>query len=68
MKYRTVITEGVEKMETKVYEVSRIDGDYAWLTCLSANEEPYFIARALLPQEIDEGSKLKLENFQFVMA
>jgi hypothetical protein len=55
-------------METKVYEVSRIDGDYAWLTCLSANEEPYFIARALLPQEIDEGSKLKLENFQFVMA
>jgi hypothetical protein len=68
MKYRNVITEGVEKMETKVYEVSRIDGDYAWLTCLSANEEPYFIARALLPQEIDEGSKLKLENFQFVMA
>ena len=55
-------------METKVYEVSRIDGDYAWLTCLSANEEPYFIARALLPQEIDEGSKLKLENYQFVMA
>ena len=55
-------------METKVYEVSRIDGDYAWLTCLSANEEPYFIARALLPQETDEGSKLKLENFQFVMA
>ena len=55
-------------METKVYEVSRIDGDYAWLTCLSANEEPYFIARALLPQEIDEGSKLKLENFKFVMA
>jgi len=68
MKYRNVITEGVEKMETKVYEVSRIDGDYAWLTCLSANEEPYFIARALLPQETDEGSKLKLENFQFVMA
>lgn len=55
-------------METKVYTVSRIDGDYAWLTCLSAEEEPYFIARALLPMEIDEGSKLKLENFQFVMA
>ena len=55
-------------METKYYTVSRIDGDYAWLTCTTAEEEPYFIARALLPQEIDEGSRLKLENFQFVMA
>ena len=54
-------------METKYYVVSSIDGDYAWLTCTSAREEPYFIARALLPQEIDEGSKLKLENFQFEM-
>ena len=49
-------------METKYYTVSRIDGDYAWLTCTTAEEEPYFIARALLPQEIDEGSRLKLEN------
>ena len=55
-------------METKYYTVSRIDGDYAWLTCTTAEEEPYFIARALLPPEIDEGSRLKLENFQFVMA
>ncbi|MBR4473526.1 MAG: hypothetical protein IKS55_07790 [Oscillospiraceae bacterium] len=55
-------------METKYFVVSRIDGDYAWLTCTSAEEEPFFIARALLPMETDEGSKLKLENFQFVMA
>lgn len=55
-------------METKYYFVSRIDGDYAWLTCVSAQEEPFFIARALLPQEIDEGSRLKLENFRFEMA
>ena len=54
-------------MEAKYYIVSRIDGDYAWLTCTSAKEEPYFIARALLPLEIDEGSKLKFENFQFEM-
>jgi len=54
-------------METKYYVVSRIDGDYAWLTCTSAVEEPYFIARALLPQEIDEGSRLKFENFCFEM-
>ena len=55
-------------MATKSSTVRRIDGDYAWLTCTTAEEEPYFIARALLPQEIDEGSRLKLENFQFVMA
>ena len=52
-------------METKYYVVSRIDGDYAWLTCTSAKEEPVFIARALLPMEIDEGSRLKMENLQF---
>ena len=54
-------------MEPKYYIVSRIDGDFAWLTCTSAQEEPYFIARALLPEAIDEGSRLKLENFQFEM-
>ena len=54
-------------MEPKYYIVSRIDGDYAWLSCTSTQEEPYFIARALLPEEIDEGSHLKLENFQFEM-
>lgn len=54
-------------MDTKYYVVSRIDGDYAWLSCTSAQEEPYFIARALLPMEIDAGSQLKLENFQFEM-
>ena len=56
-----------KNMEAKYYTVSRIDGDYAWLTCTSAEEELYFIARALLPLEIDEGSKLKFENFQFEM-
>lgn len=54
-------------METKYFTVTRIDGDYAWLTCVGTNDEPVFIARALLPMEIDEGSKLKYENFQFEM-
>ena len=54
-------------METKYFVVSRIDGDYAWLTCISAEEEPFFIARALLPMEADEGNKLKMENLQFEM-
>ena len=51
-------------METKYFTVSRIDGDYAWLIC-EGMEEPVFIARALLPMEIDEGSRLKFENFQY---
>ena len=53
-------------METKYFTVSRIDGDYAWLSSAdSPNDEPLFIARALLPMAIDEGSRLKCENFQF---
>ena len=54
-------------METKYYVVDRIDGDYAWLKCTSAEEDLFFIARALLPMEIDEGSRLKMENLQFEM-
>lgn len=29
-------------METKYYIVSRIDGDYAWLTRTDVEEEPLF--------------------------
>ncbi len=54
-------------METKYFVVSRIDGDYAWLSPIDSSGEPVFFARALLPLEIDEGSKLKYENFQFEM-
>ena len=52
-------------METKYYIVARIDGDYAWLNRTDAQEEPLFIARALLPEEIDEGTKLKYEMLQY---
>lgn len=52
-------------METKYYIVARIDGDYAWLNRTDAEEEPLFIARALLPEEIDEGMKLKYEMLQY---
>lgn len=51
-------------LETKYYTVSRIDGDYALLT----NEtlaEPFLVARALLPEEINEGTKLKYELLQY---
>ena len=54
-----------DKMETKYYIVARIDGDYAWLNRTDAEEEPLFIARALLPEEIDEGTRLKYEMLQY---
>ena len=52
-------------METKYYIVASIDGDYAWLNRMDAEEEPLFIARALLPEAIDEGTKLKYEMLQY---
>ena len=52
-------------METQYFMVPRIDGDYAWLKRMDAEEEPLFIARALLPEEIDEGTKLKYEMLQY---
>ena len=58
-------TDMNNSMETKYYIVARIDGDYAWLNRTDAEEEPLFIARALLPEEIDEGTKLKYEMLQY---
>ena len=54
-------------METKYYIVPRIDGDYAWLsrTDTDTSEEPVFIARALLPEGVSEGTKLKSEFLQY---
>ena len=52
-------------METKYYTVARIDGDYAWLKPTDKEEEPLLVARALLPEEIDEGTNLKYEFLQY---
>ena len=54
-----------DRMETKYYIVARIYGDYAWLNRTDAEEEPLFIARGLLPEAIDEGTKLKYEMLQY---
>lgn len=50
-------------MEAKIYVLTKIEGDYAYL-CDEAGEE-LFIAMALLPFGVDIGSKLKYENFEF---
>ncbi|MBC5996409.1 DUF3006 domain-containing protein [Romboutsia ilealis] len=52
-------------MITREYIVSLIDGDYAVLE--DENKEQIRIARALLPLEIDEGSHLLFENFQYTI-
>ena len=53
-------------METWFYEEVSIDGDYANLrrTDIESNDLK-LVARALLPAEIMEGSKLKYELMQY---
>ena len=53
-------------METFYYEVVSIDGDYANLkrTDIESDE---LVARALLPPEIREGSRLKYEWLSYQM-
>lgn len=53
-------------METWFYEVICIDGDYANLKRTDIDSDDIkLVARALLPPEIMEGSKLKYEMFQY---
>ncbi|MDE6626900.1 MAG: chorismate--pyruvate lyase [Lachnospiraceae bacterium] len=53
-------------METMYYVVENIDGDYANLrrTDIESNDLK-LIARALLPENISVGSKLKYEMLQY---
>lgn len=53
-------------MNTFQYRVASIDGDYANLERLDAPEEGYkLVARALLPPEIAEGTKLLYEMMEY---
>ena len=53
-------------METWFYEVVSIDGDYANLKRTDIESDDLkLVARALLPTEIMEGSKLKYELMQY---
>lgn len=53
-------------MNTFFYEVVSIEGDYANLKRTDIeSDEIKLVARALLPQEIREGSKLKYEFMQY---
>lgn len=53
-------------MNTMQYIVESIDGDYAHLRRIDIeSEEMKLVARALLPAEITEGSKLLYEWMQY---
>ena len=55
-------------METWFYEVVSFDGDYANLRRTDIeSDDVKLVARALLPAEIVEGSKLKYEMMQYEM-
>lgn len=50
------------------YTVSKIDGDYALLFRTDVEDnEGITVARALLPEDIDEGSSLVWENLTYTM-
>ena len=52
--------------EAIFYEVVSIDGDYANLKNIDSEEDELkLVARALLPPEIREGSRLKYEMLQY---
>jgi hypothetical protein len=50
-------------LETVIYKLVTIDGDYAVL--LSEDGIENRVARALLPPEADEGNLIKWENFSY---
>ena len=53
-------------METWYYEVVKIDGDYANLRRTDIESDDLkLVARALLPPDIVEGSRLKYEMLQY---
>lgn len=54
--------------EECIYIVKSIDGDYANLIREdNMDMEPKLVARALLPVEISEGSRVKYEMLQYTM-
>ena len=54
------------EFKTMYYTVERIDGDYAHLRRTDEEmKETELVARALLPDSIREGSRLKYEMLQY---
>ena len=55
-------------MEPKDYTVIRIESEYAYLRADdAAADEALFIAMALLPAEVDVGTRLHYEMFSYTI-
>ncbi|MBO5912742.1 MAG: hypothetical protein J6Q76_04650 [Clostridia bacterium] len=55
-------------MEPKDYIVAKIEGEYAYLHDISGQcDEDLFIAMALLPPDINVGTRLHWELFQYTV-
>ena len=55
-------------MEPKDYIVSKIEGEYAYLQVIdNPAEEELFIAMALLPANVDVGTRLHYEMLQYTI-
>ena len=54
-------------MGKRIFIITKIEGDYAYLSSSEDGEE-FFIALALLPIGADLGSTLEYENFEFSLA
>ena len=56
------------EFQTMYYVVEKIDGDYAYLKRTDEEmDEPKLVARALLPETIMEGSRLRYEMLHYEM-
>ena len=53
-------------MEPKDYKITKIEGEYAYLTDLQSGEE-LFIAMALLPLGADVGNTLHYEMLEYTI-
>ena len=54
------------EFKTMYFTVKQIDGDYAYLQKdTDDSDDPTMVARALLPESIKEGSRLKYEMLQY---
>ncbi len=51
-------------METQYYKVTRIEGEYAYIENTDTGDE-IFIAMALLPPDVDVGTRLKYEMLEY---
>ena len=53
-------------MEAKIFKITKIEGEYAYLTPIDGGED-VFIALALLPLGSDVGTMLSCESFSFTI-